>query len=183
MKLKRPSHATLVAYLALFVALGGTVYAASKINGRAIKPKSIPGNRLKPNSVTGTQVKESGLNAGALMPLNGGTRGPCDAPGGLCASTKLRLRRPSRVVAIASGVLTRDSSQDATCALGLDGREGALNGIQQDYGPMPATPSSLALAGISRAKVQRGRHRVQLFCRNMAALERPTIVSFAIAGG
>ena len=58
----RPSPALIVSLIALFVALGGTVYAASgRIDGAAIKVKSIPGNRLKSNSVTGKQVKESSL--------------------------------------------------------------------------------------------------------------------------
>src|SRR4051794_28032481 len=68
---RRPRHATVVAYLALFIALGGSAYAAATINGSAIKKNSIPGNRLKTrgvggdrlrnNSVTGRQVRESSL--------------------------------------------------------------------------------------------------------------------------
>ena len=58
----RPSPALIVSLIALFVALGGTVYAATgRINGRTIRVNSIPGNRLKPNTVTGKQVKESTL--------------------------------------------------------------------------------------------------------------------------
>lgn len=56
-----PSPAMVVAIAALIIALGGTVYAASGINGRTIKKNSIPGNRLKKNSVTGAQVNESSL--------------------------------------------------------------------------------------------------------------------------
>ena len=57
----RPSPALVISIIALFVALGGTVYAAGKINGKAIKVKSLPGNRLKDDAVTGAQVKESTL--------------------------------------------------------------------------------------------------------------------------
>lgn len=46
----------MISVLALFVALGGTVYAASKINGKSIKTGSIPANRLKKHSVTGKQI-------------------------------------------------------------------------------------------------------------------------------
>lgn len=42
----RPSPALVVATLALFVALGGTAWAATQIDGRRVKPKSLPGNRL-----------------------------------------------------------------------------------------------------------------------------------------
>ena len=54
-------RSNLVAYLALFIALGGGAYAASQINGKLIRKHSIPGNRLKKNTVTGNQVKESTL--------------------------------------------------------------------------------------------------------------------------
>jgi hypothetical protein len=56
----------LIAYLALFAALGGaSALAAGRIDGRQIKPRSIPGNRLKPNTVRGPQIRESSL---ALVP-------------------------------------------------------------------------------------------------------------------
>ena len=52
----RPSPAMVVALIALFVALGGTGYAAV-----SIKNGSLAGKKLKRNSVTGKQVKESTL--------------------------------------------------------------------------------------------------------------------------
>lgn len=61
-----------IALLALFIALGGSVYAASnKISGTQIKAKSLPGNRIKPNTVTATQIKkgtigEPQIKAGAV---------------------------------------------------------------------------------------------------------------------
>jgi hypothetical protein len=65
------SFSNVVACLALFIALGGTVYAAGAISGRQIKrsslpgnrikPKTVPANRLKPNSLTGRQVKPNSL--------------------------------------------------------------------------------------------------------------------------
>src|SRR6476661_2369823 len=63
-RLKRlPSPAIVISVIALFVALGGSVYAASNISGKTIKKGSLPGNRLKKNTVTGKQVKESTLGA------------------------------------------------------------------------------------------------------------------------
>jgi hypothetical protein len=61
-----------IAMLALFIALGGSVYAASnKIDGAQIKAKSLPANRLQPNSVGPNQIKkgsigEPQLKAGAV---------------------------------------------------------------------------------------------------------------------
>jgi hypothetical protein len=61
-RLKRMlSFSNVIALIALFVALGGSVYAAGKINGKQIKSNSIPGNRLKTGSVTGKQVKAGSL--------------------------------------------------------------------------------------------------------------------------
>ncbi len=54
---RRPSPALVIACLALFVALGGTVLAATKINGRTIEVKSLPGNRLEPGSVPANRLK------------------------------------------------------------------------------------------------------------------------------
>ena len=41
------TFSNVVAFIALFVALGGSVYAAGKISGTQIKSGSVPGNRIK----------------------------------------------------------------------------------------------------------------------------------------
>lgn len=65
--MRLPSPALVVAGLALFVALGGTVYAAKKarIDGKAVKVKSLPGNRLKVRSIPANRLKP-GVLKGAL---------------------------------------------------------------------------------------------------------------------
>lgn len=55
------SFSNVVACLALFVALGGSVYAASKISGTQIKANSLPGNRIKPKSVNASRIKPGSL--------------------------------------------------------------------------------------------------------------------------
>jgi len=70
----RNSPALVVAAIALFVALGGSVYAAkrARIDGRAIRTKSIPGNRLKPRSIAADRLKPGVLRGTALAaPLTG----------------------------------------------------------------------------------------------------------------
>jgi hypothetical protein len=42
-----------IALLALFVALGGSAYAAKKLNGKTIANNSIPAKKLKKNVLTG----------------------------------------------------------------------------------------------------------------------------------
>jgi hypothetical protein len=55
------SYANLVATLAVFIALGGSSYAALKITGRDIEDGSLTFKDLKRNTLGGTRIKESRL--------------------------------------------------------------------------------------------------------------------------
>jgi hypothetical protein len=66
---RRPSPALLVACAALFVALGGTVLAATKIDGRTIRVKSLPGNRLAVGSLPGNRL-QAGTIPGSRLAKN-----------------------------------------------------------------------------------------------------------------
>jgi len=57
-----------VACLALFVALGGTVLAATKIDGHTIKVKSLPGNRLVIGSLPGNRLQPGAIPGDRLAP-------------------------------------------------------------------------------------------------------------------
>jgi hypothetical protein len=57
-----------VACLALFVALGGTVLAATKIDGRTIKVKSLPGNRVAIASLPGNRLTPGTIQGDRLAP-------------------------------------------------------------------------------------------------------------------
>jgi len=61
--MRLPSPGLVISSLALFVALGGTVYAAAKLDGKAIRVKSLPGNRLKVHSVAANRLKPGALRA------------------------------------------------------------------------------------------------------------------------
>jgi hypothetical protein len=67
-RLRRPSPALVVACLALFVALGGTVLAATKIDGRTIKVKSLPGNRVAVASLPGNRLAPGTIPGNRLAP-------------------------------------------------------------------------------------------------------------------
>jgi hypothetical protein len=58
MKLRRPSHSTVVAYLALFVALGGSAYAVGNLGKNTVGSK-----QLKKNAVTTAKVKKEAITA------------------------------------------------------------------------------------------------------------------------
>lgn len=66
--LRRQGPALAVAVVALVAALGGTVYAAGKINGHAVKVKSLPGNRLALASVPGNRLKPGAIKGSQLAP-------------------------------------------------------------------------------------------------------------------
>ena len=62
----RPSHGTVVAYLALFVALCGSAYAATaaknSVTSKSIKDGQIQSADVKDDGLTGTDIQESTLN-------------------------------------------------------------------------------------------------------------------------
>ncbi|MDQ3678383.1 MAG: hypothetical protein M3401_16560 [Actinomycetota bacterium] len=58
---KRLSYANVMSTLAVFIALGGSSYAAYTISGSRIKNRSIPAKKLRHNTLTGRQIKESRL--------------------------------------------------------------------------------------------------------------------------
>jgi hypothetical protein len=66
--IRRQAPALTLAAIALLAALGGTVYAAGKINGHTIKVKSLPGNRLAPHSVPGNRLKRGAIAGNMLAP-------------------------------------------------------------------------------------------------------------------
>jgi hypothetical protein len=62
------SFSNVVACLALFIALGGSVYAAGKISGKQIKRSSLPGNRIKPNTILPNRIKPHSLTGAQVQP-------------------------------------------------------------------------------------------------------------------
>ena len=55
------TYANVMATIAVFIALGGSSYAALKITGRNVKNSSITYKDLKRNTLGGTRIKESRL--------------------------------------------------------------------------------------------------------------------------
>jgi hypothetical protein len=70
---RRLTYANVMSTVAVFIALGGSSYAAVKLSGSSIKDRTIAGKKLRHNTLTGRQVRESRLgtvpyarNAGRL---------------------------------------------------------------------------------------------------------------------
>jgi hypothetical protein len=57
----RLTYANVMSTLAVFIALGGSSYAAVTISGRSIKNRSIQGTKVRHNTLTGWEIKESKL--------------------------------------------------------------------------------------------------------------------------
>src|SRR4051794_765275 len=57
----RLSYANVASTLALVLALGGVSYAAVKINGANLKPRSVAASKIKKNTLSGTEIRESKL--------------------------------------------------------------------------------------------------------------------------
>ena len=82
---RRMTYANVMSTLALFVALGGSSYAAMKISGKNIERRSIPATKIERNSITGREVRESRLRVPRAK--------QADQLGGFTAD-ELRLRCP-----------------------------------------------------------------------------------------
>jgi hypothetical protein len=62
MRMPRPTYGGVIATVALFVALGGTSYAALTITGKNIKNGTVTGSDLKNESVTGRDIDNGSLS-------------------------------------------------------------------------------------------------------------------------
>jgi len=61
MNLRAPRHATVVAYLALGVALSGSAYAAGQLTGRDVRDASPTGRDVANSTLTGADVRSGSL--------------------------------------------------------------------------------------------------------------------------
>lgn len=94
MRLRRPRHGTVVAYVALFAALGGTSYAAATlprnsvgssqlragaVTNRDIANSAVTGAKVRNGSLTAADFKAGSSPQGPAGPA--GPQGPAGAPG------------------------------------------------------------------------------------------------------
>jgi hypothetical protein len=59
--IERLTYANVMSTLAVFIALGGSSYAAIKINGSSIRNRSIPAAKLRYDTLGAREIKESAL--------------------------------------------------------------------------------------------------------------------------
>ena len=98
------TYANAMATIAVFVALGGSGYAAVTINGRTIRNRSIPGKKLKDRTITRSKVAKNALTGTEVNETKLGTvarAANADTLQGQHAS-ELKLRCPSGTAAHAA---------------------------------------------------------------------------------
>ena len=113
--LKRSGHATVVAYLALFLALSGGALAIAgggKINGGKLKKRSVAGKKLKKHTITGTEVN---LNKLGKVPTakaadTATTAGTANVAGSLATMTAFKS---TRIMSSAKGANFKAASEAA----------------------------------------------------------------------
>lgn len=90
----RPSGATVISLIALFVALSGTAIAAATITGRNVKNGSLTGKDIRSNSVTGRDIRSNSVTGRDIRDTS-----LSDVASALTLSTtKLRVRTAQTVI-------------------------------------------------------------------------------------
>jgi hypothetical protein len=126
---RRLTYANAMATLAVFIALGGSSYAALTITGRNVKNGSLTFRDLRRNTLGGSRIKESGLGtvrrAGNADRLNGVT------------AERLLVRCPEATVPV-SNVCVENA---ARAALPYGAAAVTCEGTDRDAGPGRRLPS------------------------------------------
>jgi len=112
----RRAPVVVAAVVVLVAALGGTVYAAGKINGHTVKVKSLPGNRLMLRSLPGNRLKPGSIRGEMLAP---GSVGAAQLAPGSVTGAQIDLANLGQVpdAAHADKADVAQSAKDAETAL------------------------------------------------------------------
>jgi hypothetical protein len=143
-RLRRPSPALVVACLALFVALGGTVLAATKIDGRTIKVKSLPGNRVAVASLPGNRLAPKSINGDQIDITTLGQVPSADH----ATSADSARRADTATAADHAADATKINGRSVGCAEGEREFAGACWDVQVD--PKPASAPEAAATCAAR---------------------------------
>src|SRR5437763_9591036 len=102
---QRLTYANVMATVAVFIALGGSSYAALTISGARLKNRSVHGVKIARNTLGGTEIRESAL--GRVPRARS-----ADRLGGLSA-TQLKVRCPSDTLPAADVCVERNARPPA----------------------------------------------------------------------
>jgi hypothetical protein len=150
--LRRHSAALPIACAALFVALGGSVWAATKIDGHSIRAGSLPGNRLVPGSLPGNRLAPGAIPANRLAPdsitgtqIDAATLG--QVPSAVHAEVADQAREAARALH-ASGAANAErlNGYSAGCGSGLQAFAGACWQLEHSTAALEAPQAAAACA-------------------------------------
>jgi hypothetical protein len=147
---RRHWPAMVVATLALVVALGGSVYAASRIDGHSLRVKSLPGNRLVPGSVPANRLRPGTIEGDRLAPgsvtghqIDASTLGPVPEAAHATSADSAR-HADTAMVADYADEAQRLDGHVATCGAGTVGFAG--NCWQSSFATAAVTAPEAAAA-------------------------------------
>jgi hypothetical protein len=199
------SYANVAATLALAGVIGGgAAHAAgligsSEIRNNSVKSadlrnhKAVHGVDVKRDTLAGRQVKERKLDASEFAPMAGTQEVDCNPTSSTfvdCAAVRIKLRRPGRVMAVATGAnYSEGAPANANCEVRVDGRDANL-----DQNPGEETTDNTAAGatdGFARtlvtSRLEEGSHRLVLACNQVGGddvrIGSPTLAVLAISTG
>ena len=175
--MKKPSHSTVVAYLALFVALGGSAYAVSRIDSGDIQNHSIKGKDVASETLGSRQINESKLSPPAGAGAE--TSATCDPPptGELeCVAQKVVLKPASSLLVIATGSKGARAGT-GICSIAVDGVSSTSQFLADD-----TQHDGFAITKTT-APLPAGNHTVALRCSESGpdlTIDNPTVAAIAV---
>jgi hypothetical protein len=138
------SFANVVACLALFVALGGSAYAASQINGNEIVKHSIGGGKLKNETITSKQVKKGSLNSSVI---NLSSLGTVPSAQTAVTATTAQTATSASTASSATTASTANTASTATRATSSETADSATNAGHANSADSATTASHADTAG------------------------------------
>jgi hypothetical protein len=146
--IRRQGPTFVVACLALLVALGGSVYAAARIDGRSVRPGSLPGNRVAPGSLPGNRLRQGTLRGSRIAPgsltglqVNSSTLGKVPEAAAADSAASARSANTARSADRAAEA-ERLNGHSAGCTTS----QRLFAGACWDLGASPAAPAAAAAA-------------------------------------
>jgi len=187
MKISRPSHATAVAYLALFVALGGSAYAVSRIGTDDLKRSAVTSAKIENESV---RVRDLAKETGSRPLIRSENPGECDPTSGVpieCARFGIRLERRGGILAIASGgqySVGGPASGVCQIDLGDGGRSSAVRPGESTTLNTDAVATNGFSQTFSASGLRSGPHSVVMLCSEFGGDLRiqPSLGAVALPG-
>jgi hypothetical protein len=141
------TYANLVATLALFIALGGTSYAAITVTGKNVKDGSLTGKDVKDGSIAKADLSKDASSLGAQGPRGadgangaGGTNGAPGATGPTGASEEAE---PTTSARLSGGPKT----EEALCEAISNNQPRAIGWGVNEYAYGGATATSIDMCG------------------------------------